>query len=236
MAEESGFTTRPPVRVRIGVALLVIVLHLLAIAALIRALAPNFVGQVTQAVVSTFSVTITTPPPSPAPQAAPEAAGGAGASGRKAVARAVKAEASKIDLTKAHAPLAASSGSAETSGAGPAGTGTGAQGTGQGTGSGAGGDGAGLARKVEKIGGAIRDKDYPKEGRAARLGNSVTIALDVSAEGRPTACRIVHPGPDPAADAITCKLALERFRFRPASDRQGNPVASVFGWKQWWYY
>ena len=34
---------------------------------------------------------------------------------------------------------------------------------------------------------------------------------------------------------ITCALALQRFRFKPATDGQGNPVASTYGWRQRWY-
>jgi len=46
---------------------------------------------------------------------------------------------------------------------------------------------------------------------------------------------IHKPSPDAEADAITCRLARERFRFRPATDRAGNPIESEFGWQQRWF-
>ena len=61
------------------------------------------------------------------------------------------------------------------------------------------------------------------------------IALTVGTDGRVKGCRIVRPSPDPEADAITCRLATERFRFRPARDRNGEPVESVYGWRQSWF-
>jgi protein TonB len=38
------------------------------------------------------------------------------------------------------------------------------------------------------------------------------------------------------ADAITCRLAIQRFRFRPATDTDGKPVVSTFGWQQRGFY
>jgi protein TonB len=35
---------------------------------------------------------------------------------------------------------------------------------------------------------------------------------------------------------ITCRLAEERFRFRPSLDNQGNPVEAMYGWRQRWFY
>ncbi len=227
-----------PPRAKLGAFVAVAVLHVVAVLALIRAFAPHFAEQAVEAVVSTFTVTIIAPPPPPEPARQDQAAGAAGAEGKKATARAVDAPLPKQAISPSPAPRAASTGDANTSGAAQAGAGTGAGGAGNGTGSGTGGNGpgGGLTRKAEKIAGTIADKDYDKAGRAVRLGNAVVIAITVSAEGRPTGCRVVRPSPDPAADAQTCRLAIERFRFRPATDAQGNPVASVYGWQQRWFY
>jgi protein TonB len=59
--------------------------------------------------------------------------------------------------------------------------------------------------------------------------------LTVGTDGRVRSCRIHKPSPDAEADAITCRLARERFRFRPATDRAGNPIESEFGWQQRWF-
>ena len=78
-------------------------------------------------------------------------------------------------------------------------------------------------------------RDSPGGGRQARFGNSVTVAMTVGVDGRPRDCRILRPSPDPQADAIVCRLALERFVFRPATDEQGNPVPATYGWRQDWF-
>lgn len=223
---------------RLGVVVLVVVLHVTALLGLIRAFAPDFTAQVTRTVLSTFSVTVVTPPPAPQPSKEPEPAGAAAEAGKKAVAREVKADKPKVDIAKTPAPKAASTGSANSSGAKDAGAGTGAGGQGSGTGSGTGGTGTGggLTRKVEKIAGEINSaKDYPRDTRDLRKDDYVIIAITVSAEGKPTACRIHRPSKDAQANAITCTLALQRFRFKPATDAQGNPVASTYGWRQRWY-
>lgn len=223
---------------RLGVVVLVALLHVAALLGLIRAFAPDFTAQVTRTVLSTFSVTVVTPPPAPQPSKEPEPAGAAAEAGKKAVAREVKADKPKVDIAKTPAPKAASTGSANSSGAKDAGAGTGAGGQGSGTGSGTGGTGTGggLTRKVEKIAGEINSaKDYPRDTRDLRKDDYVIIAITVSAEGKPTACRIHRPSKDAQANAITCTLALQRFRFKPATDAQGNPVASTYGWRQRWY-
>lgn len=223
---------------RLGVVVLVVVLHVAALLGLIRAFAPDFTAQVTRTVLSTFSVTVVTPPPAPQPSKEPEPAGAAAEAGKKAVAREVKADKPKVDIAKTPAPKAASTGSANSSGAKDAGAGTGAGGQGSGTGSGTGGTGTGggLTRKLEKIAGEINSaKDYPRDTRDLRKDDYVIIAITVSAEGKPTACRIHRPSKDAQANAITCTLALQRFRFKPATDAQGNPVASTYGWRQRWY-
>lgn len=223
---------------RVGVVVLVALLHVAVLLGLIRAFAPDFTAQVTRTVLSTFSVTVVTPPPAPEPSQKPERAGAAAEAGKKAVAREVKADKPKVELAKAPAPMALSTGTANTSGATTAGTGTGAGGQGSGTGSGTGGTGTGggLTRKVEKIAGEISSaRDYPRETRDLRKDDYVIVAITVSAEGKATACRIVRPSKDAQANAITCTLALQRFRFKPATDVQGTPVASTYGWRQRWY-
>ena len=78
-------------------------------------------------------------------------------------------------------------------------------------------------------------RDYPAASREQRLGDYVIIALTVSVDGRAKACRIHRPSRDPAADQITCRLAQQRFRFRPATNARGEPVESTYGWRQAWF-
>lgn len=204
------------------------------LAALVYGFAPGLPRQIAQAALRAVAFTAPPAPKPPPPAPAKTAAGASGAAGRKAVARPVTASQS---LTKPiTAPLAAATGNAETSGARAAGAGSGAAGPGQGPGSGAGGYGAGAGTKAVKLSGEIEERDYPKAGRAVRLGHSVTVVLSVGADGRVNACRVHSPGPDPEADAITCRLAQQRFRFKPATDAFGNPVPSQVGWRQNWFY
>ena len=89
-----------------------------------------------------------------------------------------------------------------------------------------------------KTAGEINDaRDYPVPpgGREIRRGKQVVVYMTVGTDGRARNCRVVQPSPDPEADRITCRLAEERFRFRPATDAMGNPVAAEYGWRQRWF-
>jgi len=226
-------------RTKAGVFVVVALLHVLAVLALIRAFAPDFTNQVTERVVSAFAVTVTTPPPEPkpAPAAAQDAAGKSGAEGRKAKPKEVAAPRPRVEIAKAVAPATASTGNAVTSGARDSGNGTGAGGPGSGPGSGTGGSGQGGGSKAVKIAGDINSaRDYPRESRDARINGHVVVAITVGTDGKPSACRVHRPSRDAEANAITCRLAMQRFRFRPATDSAGNPIVSTFGWKQTWFY
>lgn len=232
---------RPNGWVIAGVALI----HIGLFYGLIRALAPGAVQTVENSVVAAFSVTVTAPdepPPLPPPEAQPEPDESAqGDPGRDAVPAPVAAPTPAVRLREdPPTPRATSTGTAPSSGAQQAGVGTGAAGSGQGTGSGRGGQGRGgiVATQPVKISGDINaasDFPIPPGGRRARLGNSVTVAMIVGVDGRARDCRVVRPSPDPQADAIVCRLALERFVFRPAIDTQGNPVPATYGWRQDWF-
>ena len=173
-----------------------------------------------------------------APKAAPEQ-GAQGAAGKKAKPREETAPEAKIPVSEKPAPQASSTGTENRSGAREAGAGTGAGGQGEGTGAGGDGtgQGGGTPTKAEKIAGDISSAaDYPRRTRDRRIGSSVIIVLTVGVDGRPRACRIARPSPEPDTDRVTCELAMKRFRFRPATNAAGQPVESDYGWQQRWYY
>ncbi len=236
MAQADFSTPRP---LRVGVIVLIALIHLAAFFGLMRAFAPGVVDAVVEQVTSAVFVTITAPSPipTPPPKAAAEQ-GAQGAAGRKAKPREETAPDAKVAVSVTPAPRASSTGTENRSGASEAGAGTGAGGAGSGTGAGGdgSGQGGGTPTKAEKIAGDINAaRDYPRDSRDLRLGKSVTIAITVGTDGNPRSCRVVRPSPDPAADRTTCDLAMKRFRFRPATNGAGQPVESVYGWQQRWW-
>jgi len=231
-----GLSRRARIAVSGLVALVLVALFLL----LIRALAPAFTAQAVQTIGRTLSVTITTPPPPPEPAAQPEPVGAAGEAGKKAMPREVALPKPPVAIASAPAPQASSTGSADSSGARDAGAGTGAGGTGSGTGLGGIGSGTdGGASKPVHISGRIdkaADFPVPPGGREAWIGKAVILALTISPEGRATACRVYKSSGLPETDAVTCRLAQQRLRFRPALNAAGEPVTGTFYWQQKFFF
>lgn len=238
-SQTSFVTARRQLRWRLVV--LIVLAHGIALYGLTRVFAPDAVAAVERSVLSTFNVTIAAPPPpSPAAEPVPDE-GAAGEQGRRAVPKPVTAPTPKVPVaTPRPIPRASSSGMANSSGARDDGEGTGAAGSGLGTGSGRGGSGQGgvAITKPVKIAGDINsasDFPVPPGGRQARFGTSVTVYMTVGIDGRASACRVARPSPDREADAIVCRLAEQRFRFRPATDANGDPVPATYGWRQEWF-
>ncbi len=220
----------------------IVLLHIVGIYALAKAFAPDATASVEDAVLSTFTVTVETkeytPPPEPEPE--PDA-GESGEEGKEAIPKPTVAPQPRIKVKpNPPAPKSSSTGSADTSGAREQGSGTGAGGTGSGTGSGNGGNGqgGGIATNPTLVSGAINNaRDYPTPpgGRRARIGSEVIVKVTVGTDGRASNCSIYKPSPDPEADAITCRLVVERLRFKPATDASGNAVPAPFYWRQRWF-
>lgn len=175
----------------------------------------------------------------PAKAATEKASGKAAPANKKAKAAAIAAPPPKLPpvtppVAAAPKPGAgndASAGAAPTpgpgSGAGGRGDGTGAGGTGSGT-------GGGGAKAVWRSG-TIRDRDYPREASRAKTGGEVEVRFTIEASGRVSGCRVTRSSGDASLDRTTCDLIEERFRFRPATNAAGEPVASQYGWRQSWW-
>lgn len=233
-------------RQRVLAIVLALAVHGLLALLILRGLGASIVGEQAGAPPpSAYNVPLDPPPPPPPPPAPPKASpsraaeGAQGAAGRKARATQIVAAPARIPTRTVNAAPAASTGNDTRSGASAAGEGTGGGSAGVGTGSGGAGNGAGgrtVAARPVKIAGEITSaRDYPREGRDTRLGRSVVIMLMVGTDGRVTGCRVHRPSGDPQADAVTCRLATQRFRFRPALDHAGNPIEAPFGWEQRWF-
>jgi protein TonB len=220
---------------------LVVAGHLVVGAGLIRAFAPQLPTRAMEAVTSLVTVTITAPPePTPSPSARPDT-GAAAEEGRKATPREAQAPAAHIPIRPTPVPRVSSTGNQNASGARDEGSGTGVGGEGSGTGGGAAGDGRGSGRPTKPVlvSGAIDDArayPVPEGGREARIGKTVIVALTIGTDGRPSACRTYRSSGLPETDAVTCRLALERLRFRPATNTRGEPVAGTFYWQQRFFF
>lgn len=185
----------------------------------------------------------TPPPPPPQPRPTQGAA-----KANEAAPPAPRAEAAP--LAKAVVPLVPrfapapvpAAGNQPAAGAALAGTGTGAGGTGNGTGGGGNGSGGGETKPVregtepEIIRGSFRQSDYPKELRAVGPKGTTWADVVVGTNGRVTSCRIVRPSGIPQFDAKTCQILLDRYRYRPARDAAGRPVAAPDSFSVDWDY
>jgi periplasmic protein TonB len=80
-----------------------------------------------------------------------------------------------------------------------------------------------VATKAVLRGGSISDEDYPPTAiRNEEAGTSVASFV-IGTDGKVTSCNA--SGASPSLDAETCKLILRRFRFKPALDASGQPIA-----------
>ncbi|WP_209346800.1 TonB family protein [Pontixanthobacter sp. CEM42] len=239
MAQGGKYSTirRKP---KVSTIVIIVLLHIIAIYGLARAFAPGAVQNVEREIVSAFTVTVTAPEEDipPENEQAPDE-GAAGDPGKKATPKPDSQPETIIKRDKP-TPKASSTGTANTSGAKESGDGTGAAGQGVGTGSGRDGSGQGgvAVSKPIHISGAInsaRDYPVPEGGRQARNGTRVVVKVTVGTDGRARNCSIFRRSPDAEADSITCRLVVDRLRFKPAMDANGTPVAAPFYWQQKWF-
>lgn len=130
--------------------------------------------------------------------------------------------------------LAPVAGAAELPGPG---TGSGGVGSGLGSGergSGTGGGGGGRGTRARLISGSIGPDDYPRAALAARAQGTVFIRFTVAPHGRVSDCAVTRSSGNRALDEATCRLIRRRFRYRPARDAAGRPVAEVVRGEQGW--
>ena len=130
----------------------------------------------------------------------------------------------------------AGSGADAHAGAAPTpGPGSGAGGQGSGTGSGDIGDGDGDGGTPSVfIRGRLRDSDYPRAAYDAGIGGTVSLRFIVGIDGRVTDCRITHSSGNADLDDATCRLVIERHRYRPARDVGGRKVPDVWTADEHW--
>lgn len=115
-------------------------------------------------------------------------------------------------------------GNAEVAGAGP---GAGGEGTGPGSGGRGDGSGGGLARRAQRERGRLMNEDYPRAAKRARAEGVVDVRFTVGADGYVRDCAVTRSSGHGELDSTTCRLIEQRFRYRPATDPAGRPVAEV---------
>lgn len=174
----------------------------------------------------------TDPPPPPPPEPPPPAPAARAAPPAK-LAR-PKPPPPEATPRPAPVPPEAPAGPDPAAGAASQGAGTGLAGAGEGAGAGSSGTGSGGGRARWQSG-SITPRDYPRGLSRAGLGGSVTVALEIGADGRVTDCAVTGSSGLAELDATTCRLIRARFRYRPATDAAGNPVPGRAAWRQdWW--
>ena len=182
------------------------------------------------------AVDLVPPKPHPTPEPPPPRQTSHAAAGKSAPAN-IKSKASPIVAFKPVIPLPvpipaaskpATGAQSQTGASTLPGNGSGAGGLGTGTGSGDSGDGEGDGGSpIEWTGGRIKDSDYPRDAHESHAQGTVTVEVSVATNGRPTACHISHSSGFAELDDTTCRLILQRYRFRAATDATGHAVADT---------
>jgi protein TonB len=113
------------------------------------------------------------------------------------------------------------------------GPGTGSGGVGNGLGSGrfgngtGGGGGGGRPTRARWLSGSIGGSDYPEGPYRSRIGGIVHLRFTVAPTGRVSDCTVTRSSGSRELDAVTCRLILRRFRYRPARNAEGYPIPST---------
>ena len=217
---------------------------LLAVAAVGLGLASGLdLDVVRKASEAVSAIAIPAPPPPheevvPSNTPSKKASGKASAANRHAKAAPVVAPPPKLPPMTPPVAAAPRPGTGTDASAGAAlnpGAGSGAGGRGDGTGAGGTGSGTGGGSKAAWRSGTIHDRDYPREASRAKTGGEVEVRFTIEANGRVSRCRVTRSSGDASLDRTTCDLIEERFRFKPATNAAGDPIASQYGWRQTWW-
>src|SRR4051812_1136936 len=78
------------------------------------------------------------------------------------------------------------------------------------------------------------DQDYPSAALRNNEQGPVGFRLSIDAQGRPSGCSVTSSSGSPTLDSTTCRLLLERARFRPALDRQGHATSDEYNGRIVW--
>jgi protein TonB len=74
----------------------------------------------------------------------------------------------------------------------------------------------------------------PPRLRQANLSATVGLSFTIRPDGRVQSCRVMRSSGDRELDAITCREIERRYRYRPAFDAWGEPVAFTMSGPHEW--
>ncbi len=83
----------------------------------------------------------------------------------------------------------------------------------------------GSAIRARRLSGYIASADYPAAAIAVRAKGTTGATLVISPAGRVGNCQVTTSSGNGDLDATVCRLASERFRYRPARDSAGRPMS-----------
>lgn len=90
------------------------------------------------------------------------------------------------------------------------------------------------ARPLATLPTLFTDADYPAAALRNHEQGPVGFRLEVGPDGRPSACSVASSSGSQALDSTTCRLLMERARFRPARDAEGRATSdSITGRIVW---
>ncbi|MGA9580966.1 MAG: energy transducer TonB, partial [Allosphingosinicella sp.] len=97
-----------------------------------------------------------------------------------------------------------------------------------------GGGGGGRVTPARWLSGGIDASDYPDGAYRSRRGGTVHLRFTVAPSGRVSDCAVTRSSGSRELDNVTCRLIVRRFRYRPARNAEGRPIASsVIGEHVW---
>lgn len=80
----------------------------------------------------------------------------------------------------------------------------------------------------------VTSEDYPPDARRAGAEGRVEVALTVGDNGSVRACAVSRSSGSASLDGATCRLILERGRFKSATDAAGKPVEGTYSMRFAW--
>jgi TonB family protein len=80
----------------------------------------------------------------------------------------------------------------------------------------------------------ITSDDYPEEAIAKEERGTVNYLLTIGTDGAPTDCVVTNSSGSSSLDSATCRIMMERARFRPAKNAAGKPTVGAYEGKITW--